>query len=269
MPFYTRHNSLSRAGENWNSISSKANTCALLLYFRDKKDTQLNHFFVWSSQEGDAATLARSFPSIYIEMKDLDASVKQLKNRQTQLSKRTVPRLLPEAEARELSANEAMLEAFRAFNTEAKGLLRMMADLSAREPAVGEKVQRRGHAEEFMCEDFPGCLLIAGQNTVKSAHIYLKLSPCSESKNFGELTGCLAKLCALAENYINVDFDVGFKNGYKLQRGQDATSAAVEANAYATNSRPNIKFSYQPEFPWAKGAASSSEATSSESSPSH
>lgn len=240
MPDYELFTTLQAAGARWDEISRAQKTCALLLHFETNEGEPCgNNFFVWSSRENEAATIIKSMP------------------------RATQSRLSP------------------ATNTKVNTFRRNAADLIAavrhfaREES-GLQHPRAGHAEEFMCQDFALCLglvgRIVGRRNVKCVRIYQRFSPCRTSANFAGPTGCLAKLCQLAENYSEIKFVVDFFEGFSDFNGQ-GDGAARAANKYASTmccvaAKRRIMFNYRPNKPWGKDTPSSSCAPSNNDAPS-
>jgi hypothetical protein len=104
-----------------------------------------------------------------------------------------------------------------------------------------------GHAEEFMVQDFQGCLAAAG--SVDRAHISITWSPCigeldsKASANFGAARGCYSKLLLLAARHKNLEFVVSFKVGFG-----HFTNNGDGAETYLNTHRltPNITFHFAP-----------------------
>ncbi|WP_440092178.1 hypothetical protein ACTACL_21485 [Pseudomonas syringae] len=110
--------------------------------------------------------------------------------------------------------------------------------------------RRRGHSEEFMVEDFPVCLGIAGgHQNVQQAYISITWSPCIDgqdanpSDNVGPVRGCFNKLNILAQAHPNIVFEVSFKKGFGVYTGRGEAAAQYLSGVSADN----MSFYYAPE----------------------
>lgn len=215
MPYYNEYNNVFSAYDEWDRIRSQNLKVASLMFFQDHTGNITSPFFVWGSEEGEAVHIARA-------------------------------ETFPGQQFQQNMANN------RSFQNASYKLRNFLADHMASSRVGTPGYRQKGHSEEFLIQDFPICLTIAGGiSNVATAQISVSWSPCvaerdsKASNSLGPGVGCFGKLVHLAQQYPSIHFEVNFKEGF----GSFAHNGRG-AEQYMNQNSPtnNISFSYFPQL---------------------